>query len=220
MNELDKSFKKTASIKYGVGSRYRNPPKFREIPERMMKYELAEQLAKDILPEKGMRHFCFLSGRFIAGDFLEAWIVAHDLHIKELTISTLSISEANIDSLANLLNGGYVEALNMIVSDYFYSHERQNLVPYMLKQLDKNDRFQIAVCGTHCKLAMMETVNGNKVVIHGSANLRSSGNLEHFCIEENPELYDFNHQIQKSIMQKYWVIKKSLRHDVLWQTIK
>ncbi len=185
-----------------------------------MKYELAQQLAKDVTPEAGMRHFCFLSGRFIAGDFLEAWIVEHNIHVKDLTVSTLSMSEANIDSLANLINGGFVEKMNIVVSDYFFSHERHNLVPYMLKELDKEDRFQLAVCGTHCKLSLIETTHGNKVVIHGSANLRSSGNLEHICIEENKQLYDFNYQIQKSIIDKYWVVKKALRHEQLWNTLK
>jgi hypothetical protein len=219
MNELH-AFKKTAQIKLSTGGRYRNPPKMREIPERMMKYELAQQLAKDVTPEAGMRHFCFLSGRFIAGDFLEAWIVEHNIHVKELTVSTLSMSEANIDSLANLINGGFVEKMNIVVSDYFFSHERQNLVPYMLKELDKEDRFQLAVCGTHCKLALIETAHGSKVVIHGSANLRSSGNLEHICIEENKQLYDFNYQIQRSIIDKYWVVKKALRHETLWNALK
>ena len=184
-----------------------------------MKYELAEELAECVLPEKGMRHFCFLSGRFIAGDFLEAWIVRHNIHVKEMTISTLSLSEANVDSLANLLNGGFVEKLNLVVSDFFFSHERRNLIPYLLKELDNDGRFQLGVCGTHCKLALIETMAGNKVVIHGSANLRSSGNLEHFCIEENPELYDFNYNIQSAILQKYWVVKKPLRHEALWHSI-
>lgn len=217
MNELETAFKRTKSI--SLGSKYRNPPKFREIPDRMMKYELAEELAECVLPEKGMRHFCFLSGRFIAGDFLEAWIVRHNIHVKEMTISTLSLSEANIDSLANLLNGGFVEKMSLVVSDFFFSHERRNLIPYLLKELDKDGRFQLGVCGTHCKLALIETMAGNKVVIHGSANLRSSGNLEHLCIEENPDLYDFNFKIQSAILQKYWVVKKPLRHESLWQTI-
>lgn len=185
----------------------------------MMKFELAEDLAASVLPEKGMRHFCFLSGRFIAGDFLEAWVVGHNIHVREMTISTLSLSEANVDSLANLFNGGFVEKLSLVVSDYFFSHERSNLIPYLLKELDKDGRFQLGVCGTHCKLALMETMSGSKVVLHGSANLRRSGNLEHFCIEENPELYDFNYNIQSAILRKYWVVKKPLRHEALWQAI-
>ena len=38
------------------------------------------------------------------------------------------------------------------------------------------------------------------MVIHGSANLRSSGNIEQFTIEENPELYDFYEDLFENII--------------------
>lgn len=184
-----------------------------------MRYEFAEDLARQIKPEKGMRVFVCLSGRFIAGDFLEAWIVEHGIKVKEMTISTLSMSESNIDSLATLMQAGAVQNLNLIVSNYFFSHERRNLIPYIYQELDKEDRFQLAVCGTHCKIIAFETEAGAKVVIHGSANLRSSGNMEQICIEENPELYDFNQAIFQPIIEKYYTVKKSVRHSKLWSTL-
>ena len=218
MNELSAFNRGGKWVNYGSG-RYKRPKKTRELPERMMRYEFAEQMAKEIVPEKGMRIFALLSGRFIAGDFIEAWVVAHNIHAKKMTISTLSLSEANVDSLANLLKGGFVEELNLIVSDYFFSHERRNLVPYIYAQLDKEDRFQLAVAGTHCKMCLIETMQGSKVVMHGSANLRSSGNMENICIEENETLYDFNFESQESILKEYSTIKKAMRHDVLWKAV-
>jgi len=215
--KVDKiSFKGSSGPVIG-SSRYIKPPKNKEIPERRLKYKNAEELAKDILPELGMRAFVFLDGTFVAGDFLEAWFTTHNIIAKELTVSTLSLNENNIDSLANLLNGGYVDALNLIVSDYFFSHERRNLIPYAYKILDIDNRFQLAAAGTHCKLMMFETHKGAKVVIHGSANLRSSSNIEHITIEENPELYDFTMEIHRLILEKYKTIKKSVRYNDLWQ---
>lgn len=209
------------SIRKSKGSsRYFSPPKQRDIPERLLKYRFAEDLALSVIPEKGMRVFVVLDGSFIAGDFFEAWIVKHNLHIKKMTISTLSMSENNVDSLANVLNAGYVDELNLIVSDYFFSHERRNLIPYLYKELDKNNRFQLAVASTHCKICLMETHNGSKVVIHGSANLRSSSNLEHLCIEENPELFDFLLSTQEAILEKFKTINKSLRYSDLWQAVQ
>lgn len=123
-------------------------------------------------------------------------------------VSLLSMSENNVDSLANLLNGGYVDSLDLIVSDYFFSHERRNLVPYMYQELDKDDKFQLAASSTHCKLCLIETHCGMKIVMHGSANLRSSSNIEHICIEENPALYDFNMEFQAAIIEKYKTIRK------------
>ena len=199
-------------------SRYFSPPKQKEIPERLLKYRFADELARGIIPERGMRVFAILDGSFIAGDFLEAWIVAHNLHVKKMTISTLSMSENNVDSLANLMNAGYVDALDLIVSDYFYSHERRNLIPYLYQQLDKDNRFQLAAASTHCKICLMETEHGSKVIIHGSANLRSSSNLEHLCIEESP--VDFLLNTQTPIIERFKTINKSVRYNELWQAVQ
>lgn len=208
-------FNKPAGRVLGA-SRYIKPPKCKEIPERRLKYKYAQDLAKDIIPERGMRVFVLIDGTFVAGDFLEAWITEHNILIKELTVCTLSMNENNVDSLANIMEGGYADKLNLVVSDYFYSHERHNLVKYAYKELDKENRFQFAAAGTHCKLIMFETHAGAKVVIHGSANLRSSSNIEHFCIEESPELYDFNMEVQALILEKYKTINKSVRYNALW----
>jgi len=200
--------------------RYINPPQCKEIPERLLKYEYAADLAKALAPQKGMRCFAMLDGKFIAGDFIEAFMVEHNLHAKRMAISTLSMSQDNVDSLANLTNGGYVDILDLVVSDYFFSHERRNLVPYLYQELDKDDRFQLAAASTHCKLCIIETHCGLKIVMHGSANLRSSSNIEHICIEESPALYDFNLEIQDAILDKYKTIKKSVRHSDLWQAVQ
>jgi len=226
MNELSQ-FETNLSDFSGVSmrrqksnSRYFAPPKQKEIPERLLKYRFAEELAIAVKPEKGMRVFVVLDGSFVAGDFFEAWIVRHNLHIKKMTVSTLSMSENNVDSLANVLNAGYVDELDLIVSDYFYSHERQNLIPYLYRELDKSNRFQLAAASTHCKLCLMETHNGSKVVVHGSANLRSSSNIEHLCIEESPELFDFLLETQKAIIEKFKTINKSVRYNDLWQAVQ
>lgn len=215
LNEAD--FRSGASLRFKT--RYIKPRKTKEIPERLLKYKNAVALAQDLAPEKGMRVFVMLDGSFIAGDFIEAFITEHNLHVKRLVIYTLSLSENNVDSLANLLDGDYVDALDLIVSDYFYSHERRNLVQYLYQQLDKKDTFQLAAAATHCKLTLIETHEGLKIVIHGSANLRSSNNIEHFTIEENEVLYDFNLEIAEAIIEKYKTINKSVRHTNLWQVV-
>ena len=137
-----------------------------------------------------------------------------------MTISTLSMNQNNVDSLANLLQGDYVQNLNLIVSDYFFAHERNGLIPYIYQELDKDDKFQLAAAGTHCKLCIIETECGKKIVIHGSANLRTSSNIEQFVIEESEELYNFNNDFQNRIIEKYKTIKKSLRVGKLWDVIK
>jgi hypothetical protein len=200
-------------------SRYFAPKKQREISERFLKYSNAELLAKDIDFNSNNRFHIVTDGTFYFGDFIEAFLVEKNVHVKKMTISTLSMNKNNVDSLFNLLNGGFVDELNLILSDYFYSHEKHDLIPYIYEKLDIKNKLQLAFAGTHCKICIFETVNGRKFVFHGSANLRSSSNIEQICLEENSELYDFYNEIQSSICETYKTINKSIRGKKLWQKI-
>lgn len=200
-------------------TRYIKPPRIKLIPDSLLKYDNAEKLARDITVTPGCRYFVIINGSFIFGDFIEALIIEQNLRVKKMIISTLSMSENNVDSLSGLLKDGYIDELNLIISDYFFSHERHNLVPYIYEQLDIDNKFQLAVAGTHCKKCLIETHCGKKIVIHGSANLRSSGNIEQFEIEEGEALYDFNEQYQSAIIQQFATIQKSLRRAKLWKVV-
>ena len=200
-------------------SRYHNPKNTPEIQERFLKYKNASELSKSITVDKNDRVHVVVDGSFYFGDFIEAFIVDRNLHIKEMTISTLSMNQNNVDSLVNLMDGKFVDSLNLIVSDYFFSHEKFQLIPYIYKTLDKNDSFQLSSCSTHCKICIFETHNGDFYVFHGSANLRSSSNIEQICLENNKELYLFHKSIQDSIIKEYKTINKSVRGGRLWQVV-
>lgn len=200
--------------------RYFAPKKHREISEKFLKYSHAEKLAEDIDFNKHSRYFVFINGTFFFGDFIEAFIVKNNFHVKKMTISSLSMNKNNIDSLANLINGDFVNELNLIISDYFYGHEKHDLVPYIYKTLDIEDKFQCAFAGTHCKLCIFELFTGEKYVFHGSANLRSSSNIEQICLEKNNELYLWMDSIQNEIIETYKTINKSVRGKQLWQSLE
>ncbi len=183
-------------------------------------YQNTTKLVRSINFEANDRFYIVVDGSFIFGDFIEAFIVENNILCRNLTISTLSMSDANVISLENLINGDYIEKLNLIISDYFYSHERRHLIPLIYKKLDVEDKFQLAVAGTHCKIVLIETEGGKKIVMHGSANLRSSGSSEQFMIEDNKELYEFNMAITNSIIQTYHTIDKSIRGRDLKKVMK
>lgn len=206
---------------FDFDSRYISPPQKGEINEKFLKYEYAEDLARKIKLASGCRYFCIVNGSFYFGDFIEALIVENRLEVKKMTIATLSLNENNVDSLGNLLHDGFVDELNLIVSDYFFAHERSNLVPYIYKELDFDNKFQLAVCRNHTKICIFETHYDARIVIHGSANLRTSSNLEQFVLEDNRALYDFNDDWLSAIIEKYSTInKKSLRGKNLWQAVQ
>jgi len=207
------------SIQDKRSSRICKPPRIPDVPERMLKYSNAEELAKELDLSENARNYVMLSGYFIYGDLIEAIIYEKDFIVKEMTISTLSYNEGNVDSLAGLIDDGRIQKLNIVISDYFYSHERRNIIKYTYQELDKDDKFQLAVAGTHSKVVLFETVAGEKIVMHGSANLRASGNIEQVMIEHSAALYDFNQEIFSATIEKYRTIGKRVRYDKLWSAI-
>lgn len=200
-------------------TRYMKPYRPDTFRQEDILYENALTLAKHLTLEKGQMANVIVSGAFIFGDFIEAYITHHMAKVKRMTISTLSLSQENVDSLQNLLDNGYLDHLDLIISAYFYAHERHALVPYLYEHLDHQNRFQLSVCGSHMKTVHFETTGGKKIVIHGSANLRSSANIEQFTIEENPALFDFYEEVTRKIIDKFKTINKPIRGQSLWDTI-
>lgn len=200
-------------------TRYCKPPTTKDVPYNALKFSNATKLAKEIKIEKDSRNYVIVDGSFIFGDFIEALLVEKQWICKELTISTLSLSQDNVDSLSSLLKLGYIQCLNLIISDFYYSHNRSGMIPYIYENLDIDNRFQLAVAGSHVKVCIFETLNGKFVTIHGSANLRSSANMEQFMIEENEQLYMFNKDWQDLVLEKYQTIKKSIRVKKLWDVV-
>jgi hypothetical protein len=196
--------------------RYINPGK-KNIKHKKVKYRNAMELAQKIGNiQRDDRYFVFLDGLFVFGDFLEAWIIKNQYNVLEMTISTLSLSQNNVDSLRTLIEKDYLQNLNIIVSDYFFSHERRQIVPYMYHELDIDNKFQLAVARVHTKVCLIKTECGREIIIHGSANLRTSGNVEQIVIEADADLYEFNYDWHHEIIEKYKTINKSVGRETLW----
>jgi hypothetical protein len=202
-----------------IEPRYMKPKIYQPIKQSNIKYENAEKLARQLTLGKNERANVVVPGSFIFGDFIEAFIVENNIKAMKMTISTLSLSQDNVDSLSNLIHGGYIDELNLIISHYFFANERNVLVPYIYKELDTDGKFQLAVAGSHTKTVTFNTLGGKFIVMHGSANLRSSQNLEQFTIEENEELFRFYDDYQDKIIDKYKTINKAVRVKALWDLI-
>lgn len=199
--------------------RYLRPRKYQGVPEYAVKFHHAKAMAEAItVPKNGERLYCIVPGNFIFGDLIEALAVKHNWLIKRLSISTLSIGQENVDSMALLMEKGYLQLIDLIVSDYFFAHERRN-VHYIYETLDKNNSLQLAVAGIHTKVYLIELDNGQKLTIHGSINMRACSSIEQFMIESDPYLYDFNREWMDAILTSYPTINKSIRGTTLWQKV-
>ena len=221
--DLDVSaFNLDSGLDISIESRVIKPAYHQQTPARMIREENASTLVKQIKLERGMRTHCIVSGNFMFSHFLRALLMDNMVKAKRITITTLSMSQSCIEALKDICDLGYCEKLDLIVSMYFYSHERQSLIPYLYESLDYHDapyQFQLAVADTPCKTIQIETTGGAKLTIHGSANLRSSGCIEQICIEESTELHDFHNEVADRILETYFTINRGIRGVKLWEAI-
>lgn len=111
-----------------------------------------------------------------------------------------------------------------MLSSYFYSHYKTDLIPYLYDELDIDNKLQVAFTNTHMKILLMETHKGNHYVLTGSANLRSASCLEQFDFEENAELFNFYKEAFDSLIDKYKTIDytkpKIVRGNKAWQAVQ
>jgi len=148
------------------------------------------------------------------------------------------VSPENIDSLYNCIALYGLEKLSLLLSGYFYSHEKNYIIPYMMNKLDleiENENgewepcFQVGFFNMHAKIMCLELMDGTKLTIHGSSNLRSSRCIEQIVAETDPALFDFNVEMIREFMKKYYIINhtfgtgkriKPLRNDITKLIIK
>lgn len=207
---------KTAAVKTDLVKikRYPRP--------KTVKYEYAADLAKNIPDLDDCEAiFAVVSGNFIFGDFIESLMVEKNYFAEEIIVATLSLGQENVDSLKNIRDGDYVDEMALIVSDYWYAHERRKEggVPYIMDMLG-GDKFRFAAAGLHTKITLIRTQCGKHLVLHGSANLRSSRNMEQVCIENNRDLYMFNREWTEKILTHFSATPKSLRGGKLWRKVQ
>jgi hypothetical protein len=206
-----------------VDTQYIKPPLYIGERRKPVKYDHAQKLADELYRAifAGERIDCLVSGNFIFGDFIESLAVSQDEKWRSLIVSTLSLSKENADSLTNIVTGDFTESVGLIVSDYWYSHNKRN-IPYLLEEIGQRPDvpFKFAVSGTHTKFVLIEGQAGQKIVMHGSANLRSSGCVEYFTVETSPELYDFHYAWHAALLDAYQVKPKALRRGNLWSKLR
>lgn len=189
-------------------------------------YEHAEAFARDIELVADHETFAFVSGNFVFGDFMEALVDLGKLSVRRMDIMTLSMNDENIDSIRNICEWEGVESLGIVLSDYWYAHERNGLVPYLFGELDIDGmELRVGFAGVHCKTWTVETRNGHFMTVEGSANLRSSRNIEQVHISPDKGLYRFVTDFTDKIIGIYDVVnaesrrKKSVRGGELWQAV-
>ena len=135
------------------------------------------------------RTHCVLRGDFVLCDLIPHVLAAHG-ECPHLRIATLGMSVANADTLACLVERGSVRELTIVVSHYFQQVDKTTTFRMVAARLA--GKAKLAVTRSHAKVILLPTAQGDAYVFEGSANLRSSDNLEQMLVVNDRETHDFH----------------------------
>jgi hypothetical protein len=200
----------------------RKPRLFADIPAHRIKSDNAAALVSALeMPPEGGYVDVIVGGNFIFGDIL--WPLCKRLGTPcRLTLSTLSLSSENVTMFRQMFADETMDYLALVLSDYFYAHERRGIYRELCDELRPqvvNGSCQIAVAGIHTKVICIESPRF-KLVVKGSANLRSSENVEEFSIIRDAQAFAFHRDWHQSILARYATTLTPVRYAAAYQAIE
>lgn len=135
------------------------------------------------------RTHCVLRGDFVLCDLVPAIIGARG-NCPHLRVATLGCSLANADTLGRLVETGRAGAITLVVSHYFQQVDKATVFRAVAARLE--GLAKLVVTRSHAKVICLPTAQGDRFVIEGSANLRSSDNIEQMLITNDQATHDFH----------------------------
>jgi hypothetical protein len=141
-----------------------------------------------VLPEPGESLHAIMIGRYDLCDLLDVLLsrLGTALHLR---IATLSFNERNARRMTAWTGGGTVQRLTVLCSRFFVEHNPEVFGP--LRQALASPH-RLAASRNHCKVCCFQFSDGSKLALEGSANLRTNGNREQFCLMHDAALHDWH----------------------------
>jgi hypothetical protein len=167
----------------------------RQVRRTMRALDQPRQAAEQIghLPEPDeSRHFV-LNGAFPLAAFIPAIHQLAGEPIRELYITTLSFSEANIALLEKMVAAKQIHKVSIIASNFFAAEGLDKRIYDRGVEFAKKWGFRILACRNHSK-AMLFRFKAKYLVCLSSANARSASNIETADLFQSKPLYDFHRE--------------------------
>jgi hypothetical protein len=151
--------------------------------------------AKELLPylpaAEGETTHAIMSGRYDLMVLLAAVLGFYGSGCQSLRIATLSFNDRNTLEMAELLRSGRVGALTLLCSSFFRAHNDAEYANARREAAGFPGRWRLAAARNHCKVVLAD-FGERRLVLEGSANLRTNGNLEQLLIVRDAALHDWH----------------------------
>jgi hypothetical protein len=146
----------------------------------------------DHLPEPGEALHALMTGRYDLTVLLTHILERAPSSCSHLRIATLSLKERNLYELRRLMDAGKIGRLSLLVSEFFRDHHAEVCANFIAELAARSPVHRFAAARSHAKVICMDFADGTKMVLEGSANLRTNSNREQFCLLQHADLHDWH----------------------------
>jgi hypothetical protein len=146
----------------------------------------------DHLPEPGEALHALMTGRYDLTILLTLILERAPSPCEHLRIATLSLKERNLYELYRLLDAGKVGRLTLLVSEFFREHHAEICATLIGELAAGSPAHRFAAARSHAKVICMDFGTGSKMILEGSANLRTNSNWEQFVLLNHASLHDWH----------------------------
>lgn len=129
------------------------------------------------------------------------WLLKYYSKIKYLFISAWAISGSNILFLEKLHKEKKIDQCDVLVGDIFpvkYKMEWKKLIELQQKGFVRN----VYKSTIHSKILLIETSDGDKIVVESSANCNMNPRVEQSCVTKSDKLFNFYYTYFMELFEK------------------
>ncbi len=180
-----------ASVRPGMPA----PLRGKALRRRMVQFREAAELLPYLPAAPGEATHAVMTGRYDLMILLSAVLESYGVTCRHLRIATLSFNGRNVSEIAHLLRvepPGPVERVTLLCSTFFQEHNRAEFADAARTVAGFPGRWRLAAARSHAKVACVDLVDGRKLVLEGSANLRTNSNREQLTAVLDAELHDWH----------------------------
>ena len=142
-----------------------------------------------MLPAAGEAVHALITGRFDLMHLVVA-VLEKIGPADAVRIATLSYNGRNLSEMVRLLDEGKTKTLTLLCSSFFRDHNKELWTETLDEFRERKQR--AAAARSHAKVVTIEMAAGVKLVVEGSANLRSNSNREQIALLRHDGLHDWH----------------------------
>jgi hypothetical protein len=167
------------------------PFRGKALRRRQVMFKEAAELLPHLPTEPGCATHAVMTGRYDLMVLLTAMLAHYGGECQSFRIATLSFNDRNTSEMAELLRSGRAGALTLLCSVFFRDHSDQEYAAACREAARFPGRWRLAAARNHCKVALAD-FGGRKLVVEGSANLRTNANWEQLAVILDDGLHDWH----------------------------